>query len=559
MAPPKKKVQKRTFVKADATLKITECPQCFAPTAERLIMKLDLKREGKSEGKMGHLIIEDRKGAVLHKYTALGLGGDGPMKYEWDGKDDAGKYPGPLQSPLRVMVVMSNNANIKDVKIVRIEIKEIDLWVDAPKSKIFMNDPARKVNVVSTVRIKKSDGSATVVALPIDVKYTFTVPPPGNTSQANSFKYATGPDKYLGKKDDVNAIFWESPPAITASSTDGYKTNCKIGTITASGADRGKAKVFFLPSALGGDKYKLRAAVLAADGTTELSFKETDTLTVWRWVTFSNIYEMNGENHVSRNAATANISPLYNPAFVEYKAGAATAIDATHSVKYIGLWKDSSTPQESWATMQAKKPDETPTAAEIANAMYSGADPVKIALIPAARGAIKAKAQKWASRIDNAFHAALGKWVTDAGIPNNTLVAIKHYHPKYSPDGGDSVTNEWDLDGNGVPNWLTVDVFPKTGGGHYYTNLNPDGEWVYWTGLSHGNGVVTIPTGRPDAAVKQTISHEAGHATRSFFRREEFGPSMDHSASQAGIMYFSTDGGTTFTAREKKILRGIVP
>ena len=55
------------------------------------------------------------------------------------------------------------------------------------------------------------------------------------------------------------------------------------------------------------------------------------------------------------------------------------------------------------------------------------------------------------------------------------------------------------------------------------------------------------------------MRHEAGHATTSFFQREEFGPSLDHSVSQAGIMYYTTAGGTTFTYREKKILRRILP
>ena len=99
----------------------------------------------------------------------------------------------------------------------------------------------------------------------------------------------------------------------------------------------------------------------------------------------------------------------------------------------------------------------------------------------------------------------------------------------------------------------------KGGGGHYYTGKDPDGLWINWGGLSHGDGRVTVPMGNSAATVKQVVRHEAGHATKFAFQRDVFGPSLDHSASIAGIMYYSTEGGTTFTDREKKILRGIKP
>jgi hypothetical protein len=153
----------------------------------------------------------------------------------------------------------------------------------------------------------------------------------------------------------------------------------------------------------------------------------------------------------------------------------------------------------------------------------------------------------------------MAQWISDAGLPNNSLVSIKYYHPKYSHGGGEFQTNEWKLGGASVPAWLRVSAFPKSGGGHYYTNLDPDGLWVNWGGLSHGNGRVSVPKGLSSATAKQVVRHEAGHATKYSFQRDDFGPSLDHSASNAGIMYFSTAGGTTFTEREQKILRGVVP
>ena len=151
------------------------------------------------------------------------------------------------------------------------------------------------------------------------------------------------------------------------------------------------------------------------------------------------------------------------------------------------------------------------------------------------------------------------KWISDVGLPSNSLVAIQYYHPKFSHAGGDYATSEWKLGGASVPAWLRVGAFQKSGGGHYYTNLDPDGLWVNWGGLSHGSGRVSVAKGNSNATTKQVVRHEAGHATKSFFKRDVFGPSLDHSVSNAGIMYYTTSGGTTFTTREKKILRGIVP
>ena len=42
-------------------------------------------------------------------------------------------------------------------------------------------------------------------------------------------------------------------------------------------------------------------------------------------------------------------------------------------------------------------------------------------------------------------------------------------------------------------------------------------------------------------------------------KMEDFGASLDHSVSNAGIVYFDTTGGDNFTDREKKVLRGVIP
>lgn len=490
---------------------------------------------------------------------------DGPHKLEWDGAipghsggaDFPGSWLSPHFSPYKLRITLPGGSPEKQEATFKVLVAEIALELkDAEAKKLFMNDPERRFETIATVKLKKVDGSAALSKVPVKVDFSFADPPADNTAKADSFKYAD--PKCLGKKADAEAIHWAAVGATTSTSADLYKLTATVLTDTTVGAELGRAKAFFKPSGVGGDVFTLKAAVKDS-GAAVLATKSADAHTVWRFIDFKNIYEMAGLTHVSTNGSTATISPVYDPCFVRYTAGAPTPIPAAKSVKYIGLWGGTATPQTSWATLQAKLAAETPTADEITDANYAGADPPLVAKRDTARAAIKAKAQAWATRIDSAFHSAMPKWVTDAGIPANSLVAIQYYHPKYSHAGGDYQTNEWKLGGASVPAWLTVDVFPKCGGGHYYTGKDPDGLWINWGGLSHGDGRVTVPMGNSAATVKQVVRHEAGHATKFAFQRDVFGPSLDHSASIAGIMYYSTEGGTTFTDREKKILRGIKP
>lgn len=536
-------------------LHIVAVPPNFAPSAETCKIDFELTRKTGRVGKKVKLTIKDKDGTTVFTTSTPELDGGDKGTFSWDGKGSGGKFVGPQQSPFAIKAEMVYDATVEDDSTVKVEVKEIALAVTAPDDKLMMNDPDLKVETIATVKIKKTDGTGVLTQVPVDVTFTFTDPAGDNTTKATSFVYQA--PKALGKKDDAAAVLFAAHPDSSSSSADGYKTQAKATTIVATGADLGKAKIYFKPSGVGGDDFKLKAAVL--DGVKELAAAESNTLTVWRSVTFDKIYEMNGETHISVNGATAIISPVFVPAFVKYEAGAPIAIDAAKSVKYIGLWTSAAAPQQSWAAVQAKLPAETPTAAEIADAGYVGADAALVAKRVAARAAIIAKAQAWVDRIDTAFSTSMDQWVTDSGIPENALVAIKFYHPKYSNDGADFQTNEWKLGGRATPAWLRVGAYSNGTGGYYYTPLDPDALWINWGGLSHGSGRVTAPKGNSASTVKQVVRHEAGHATSSFFKREDFGPSLDHSASQAGIMYETTDGGTTFTNREKKILRGILP
>ena len=397
----------------------------------------------------------------------------------WDGAAGgsagplSGKFIGPAWSPYHaVLEAASGEHSARDFQV---QVHDVAIALTGDDGgKLFMNTPTTRFSVAATVRVKKIDNTGVVTPSAIQVLFSFRDPAPANTTHTESWHYPPS-NTALGKRTDPAAPLWDPDPAAPATSDDAFTLTAKVDAITAAGADRGKAKVLFKSSGVGGDDFVLKAAVKSSAGA-ELSSHEGPTLTVWRSVAFANIYEMAGQTHVSTNGTTATISPVFDPTFVRYTAGGRTEIGATFSVKYIGLWGGSATPQRVWATERTKLAAETPTATELTNADYSGADAALLATRATARAAINAKAQAWADRIDGLFRPAMRQWVTDAAIPANALVAIQHYHPKYSPDGGDAVTTEWNLYTHGTPAWLRVTVFS----GNY--TVDPDANWTSWGG-----------------------------------------------------------------------------
>lgn len=536
------------------SVEITSVPPNFVPTAEKCKIKYKVEADAVAATDKGTLVILDKDGKEIYKKTDLPLDETKELTFEWDGKDAHGKMVALDAGAMKVKLSVTGDAKVAPKeKEVKVEIHSLSLEIRGmdDRSRVFMNDPAAAFDIVAAVKMKKSDGSAMPAESSLKVKFTFTRG--ANTAKAASYQYDPAP-KRLGK-DAAGTVYWKKHADCEASSADSFHTACVVKTLAGGGADQGKAKVQFLPSGVGKDKFKVKASVLAADNVTVLKEIESVEFTVWRSVDFSRIYEMHGENHVATHATTAGISPYFDPAFVKFTAGAANAIPAGKSVEYIGLWKDNVTKQESWSAISAKTAAERPSPTELADAGYAGAAPNLVARRDHARAAIKAKAQAWTNRIDAKFDAAMDKWLADAAIPHNSIIGIRYYHPKYNITG-DTATSEWNLYGAGTPAWLRVDTFSGN-----YTDMDPDDCWVFggeWGGLSIGNGIFSVPKNATDVIVK-VVCHEAAHATRSFFKREDFGPSLDHSVSNAGIMYFDTTGGDNFTEREKKVLRGVVP
>ena len=182
----------------------------------------------------------------------------------------------------------------------------------------------------------------------------------------------------------------------------------------------------------------------------------------------------------------------------------------------------------------------------MANYSYRGINPKRLIQILSAKTAIENKAQLWFEAIVQRYRQATTAWFNDAGIDDtqNSLLAVKYYHPKLSGQGLDGVTNFWPA---GIQIKLANPHSGRTLKGH------PDRpSWRNVKGFNRRRiSVIFKNYPSPDRLIT-TCRHEIGHATKSTFYRDRFGTG-DHSKS--GLMT-ATASSNTFRNADIRILRG---
>lgn len=451
----------------------------------------------------------------------------------WDGRANRGASNGQLIGPVHspYQVVLESDAGHRDDEPTAVEIVEIELTTTATANhEILMNDPAHELECAATVKIKKSDDSPVVTPIPIDVVFTFTDPGTANTTRAASHEYAAG--RFLGKvgAPAAAAAMWRAHADCTATSTDAFATQCKVVTKPAD-PDLGKAKVWFKPAGVGGDDYKLKAAIVAADGTTELASKQSDTLVVWRSIDFANVYTMASETYIDAATTHAEIGPAFETnAFVKYSRQPVHTLDASLDVRYIGLYKTGGG-MKNWpadfspAALETSPNQLAPTAAELAAYAATGTDAATVAAKAAAKTAIETKAQAWFNAIVADYSACTTAWFSAVTIPaGNALLAVQYYHPKLS-NAGDGATSFW-------PAGISINL--ANPGSGLSTPGHPDqATWRGVQGFNRGSISVVFKNYGTAARLQIVCRHEIGHGTSSAFKRAQFGTG-DHSGS--GLM-----------------------
>lgn len=523
-------------------------PERFAPAAENCRIEYGFRRG--EAGTRVSMVIRDRDNNEVKRNDLLGFAADRDDVFNWDGKDDSGRYVTPDKSPFSVGIeFFSGFSQAREVKV---EVGVIAIWnQDSPK--IVMNDPAHKFVSIATVMLKKTDGTDVTCGVPCKVEFSYVDTPPDNTLKTDSFQTSAG--VRLGKRAaPPSEVFWEAHADCTAASADGFKEKCKVDIIHAVGADQGKAKIWFKPSGVGGDTFKTKAVIYASDGTTVLfSCESASELSVWRSLHMAAVYTMNGQTYLDTATMVDEIQPAFTPAFVDYTRAAISTLDAGLSVKYIGLYQTGggmkTWPADLSPTSLETSPNQLqPTAAELAAYAYAGADPVQVAAKATAKTAIEAKAQAWFSAVVADYRQCYTNWFTAAAVPGatNALLAVEYYHPKLS-EQADGATNFW-------PAGISINLANPGSG----LDMPGDPDRATWRGVQGFNSgqISVIFKNYPSAEeLKITCRHEIGHATKSAFERADFGAG-DHSAR--GLMTFDGEAAD-FSAPDLRILRGMTP
>lgn len=475
-------------------------------------------------------------------------------RLEWDGRASTGasrgRFIGPAYSPYQV--VLESDAGHRDDEPTAVEIVDIELTTSATAShEIMMNDPAHQLECAATVKIKKSDDTPVVTPIPIDVAFTFSDPGTANATQAASYGYAAS--RFLGKvgATGATAAMWRAHADCTATSSDAFATQCKVATKTAD-PELGKAKVWFRPAGVGGDDYVLKAAVLAADGTTEILAKQSDTLVVWRSIDFANVYTMASESYIDTATTHAEIGPAFETsAFVKYSRQPVHTLDASLDVRYIGLYQTGGG-MKSWpadfspAALETSPHQLAPTAAQLAAYAATGTDAATVAARAAAKTAIEAKAQAWFNAIVSDYVACTSAWFAAVTIPaGNALLAVQYYHPKLS-NAGDGATSFW-------PAGISINL--ANPGSGLTTPGHPDqATWRGVQGFNRGSISVIFKNYGTAARLQIVCRHEIGHGTSSAFQRAQFGTG-DHSGS--GLMT-PTGSASAFSNADIDKLKGLL-
>ena len=539
------------------SVQVDSVDERFAPGETADTEKLDVKytvlpkkddtKEGAQDVTVDHAKVEIfTNGSPVSVYMDDTIGKSGTNIWQWSGKDANGGYTGINDYTVRVSVAFDAYPGIWACaeKPFKIEVESVAFTNTSPWN-IIMNNPDSKEPACAVVKLKKKDGSGVVTSVPVTVDFSFEEGA-GNVAKTDSYEYSPG--THLGKKGDANAVHWAAHTrSVSEKSTDGFKKVAQSVTVTTAGdPDLGKAFLDFLPSAVGGDTFIWKATV--KKGSAELKSEKSPEMTVWRKVEFGR-KKMVGENHIDNNTSEASIRPYYETTaqtYVQYNTNpTVTELTPAQSVKYIGLW-DTSAPncqRQNWA---AKVQNEIPSVQRWFNATNTTVGIQSPEIQSTARFVITGMAQKWVNRIGDEQRALEAQWIAN-NAPANTIIAIRYYHPKFSPEP-EGLTSEWPR-----YDWLKVDV----GGYDDY----PDERWRVAGGKSHGTGKVTIPRYMDNPTTRLVTAHEVGHATRSFFKREYFGGTVyseDHTSSPTGLMYptILPDGGTQFNKEEQEILKG---
>lgn len=554
-----------THILDEVKLLLKNVTSNFAPSVETCEIVYRVEEGEPAPGSTATITVRDVADNIVYLNDDLPLEKDRDLSFAWNGAANDGSYPaigvGPFSITLTPFGIPGPQSNslptLTLISDIVIEIADLDV-----DNRLVVNEAETTFEVCATVFVQTANSTSVVTPIPVIVEFTVEDPDNNNIEAKKSHEYATG--KRLGKRGDPSAIYFSAVSGYFSSSTDDYRTSATVyTTVIPWSNDLGKAKINFIPSAVGGDTFIIKATVKALGTGLELFSKDSPIITIWRKLQYDNIYTMDGEAYLDTATTHDEIGPAFETtgsdgAFVLYERGSIITLPASMTVRYIGLY-DASAPnrQANWpddfspALLETTSNQLNPTDEEI-NAF---SDPTPSNARDEAIRSVHNKASLWFNAIQADMDRRIINWITDAGLTGvRCFVGLQYFHPKYSNEFN-SDTNAMDGTTNFYPQGIIIDL-TRPGS---RDRMSGDPDWASWNnrtaiqGYNQGDFSCTFKNFRDASRLQILCRHEMGHATRFMFAREVFGPEDDHSSSDL-MQEFATSN--TFSNADSRILRG---
>jgi len=333
-------------------VRIRNRPLRFAPSVETVTVDYRITDAG-NLATSARIEVLDQAGTVVAYVTGIPFAA-GDRTATWDGRINqgarAGQWIGPTDAPLRLRVQVdpggANAANSAYASVgVVVASVQVTYTPAAAATSLRIYKPAvgaahTDQELLATVRLRKSDGTAVVTAVPIRVDWSF------HAEAANAAKAKGG-------KDNTDAHFTAAPlhPANGGLLID-------ANTITNG---TGESRIIFRASVTSGDMFTVRASVLRAPGGAALGHGDSARLEVWKRLHYTSLYRMqtgaDSGVDVDTLCVVANVQPAYTPAFTEYDKGAANPIAYNEFVSALVVPLAAQLPNKSTVRVRSDGPD----------------------------------------------------------------------------------------------------------------------------------------------------------------------------------------------------------
>jgi len=510
---------------------INDLDKNFAPSVEKLDVRYSVLPAGSAAAaaKIEVFKTGDASNPIFKDETIPKTGSN--VLFQWDGKANqgtgSGSFVSPKDSPFTVKVSISDAGSfVGDCfkkEDTTVEVESIGLTPSGSESLVKPTTAATEVDreIEALVKIKKKDGTGIETEIPVTIAWSFEDPDDTATNAGIDSNGATGGDNgplANGGKRGAGSTLWKAVTGFTTTiAANGQTADSETNT---SGADKGKTKITFSASALGGDNYILVAQCKDAGGTV-LKEKKSGTWSVRKTVAYPNVYNMAGGLDAGAVMAVANIDPAFSgDGYTDYSLGAVHAVPVANSPQFV-------TP------LLVPNATETPTAVELDD--YLNGTPIQMA---AAQVAIEARAQAWHDRNVASRVPTLTANAAAIGAAAPSVIGALYHGPKWDGDVTTGATAHY-------PAGITI--ITRIGA------IDPDGEWEDIQGSTLGHpGIVYVWSNATDPPRLQIIGrHETGHVSDHV----SFGPG-DHSAT--GLMT-PTGDSNMFSDDSILRLRGWLP